>query len=1085
MAAGSTVARARVILEADDRGLKSGLKSAETTFDKSTGKMGRNLDDLEKKNHRVSKALGTALKAGALVGVAALGGLAVGAKKAWDELLEGQKVAAQTRAVLKSTGGAANVTAKQIDQLAGSILRKTGIDDEAIKSGQNLLLTFTNVRNEAGKGNDIFTQSTRIMVDMSVALGQDMKSSAIQLGKALQDPIRGITALRRVGIDTESANIRLAKRLAETGNVLGAQKAILRELNVEFGGSAKAAGETLPGQFNILKETAKNMGAELLTGVLPAVTKVTQGFLDALPKIQQFVRELIDKVKPAIQAVVDVVRRQWPTIQRIFNQVVDFVRTEVVPIFVELGRIVGDMFVEIGRVIQRNRPQLEAIGRDLAVIFRNIGTVLREVVLPAVRFVFTEVLPRAIAAFILILRGATTVIKGIAVVWRTAWTTAATGFNAIRTAASGAASFVKTTWQGVTNFFGPGSALRRTISGIGGVFTTLKSSILTAIGAVLTAISGFLGGLEQVFRAAGKLPGVGGKFRGIADDIKGARTSVDRLRDGITRLQSKKVTVKVDYHATQRGGTDPRRGDGIVSTSDRMGEGAIGTSRDRDAQQVGAFPQGFQGTNQAGSTRTLATIDRWVRQDAQEAANAHFLANQPVGGPVGRNPGGLVWDILDELGLAQSLGLRLTSGYDPGRPPTSTGGVSLHKTGQAIDMAGAPASMARFARAAAGRPGVVEVIYTPVGSWYPGSGWGRPSGQLAADHYDHVHVGVRGGGQTGVVGAPGRGRYNLAQLRSLSAQHRFPNPRLAAAIAMAESGGSPSATNYNTNGSVDRGLWQINSIHRQFNGQRLFEPNYNATAAYRISSGGSNWRPWVVYNTGAYRRYMGDGLVGRRQPGTGGPMIEDQPIIKTLPGIPLPPTTSLYPEKTPVPGYVVVPPPPTSAGKIPVPIYDPTLSKYPQPPPKPEPEPFVGDPRGDTDPRGDDFGGGGGDFGDVELEPDGSVPVTVVDPETPFEVEPSEPPPPPGPTAEEIEAMIQERLRSEKQAVMNARYGFFREFAPNIFHGGGQGLELGSAPLGTGTPTSGTTIVNNFVNPPPDQFAFLRAQEFAAKAALP
>ena len=50
-------------------------------------------------------------------------------------------------------------------------MKKTGVDDEAIPSGENLLLTFTNIRNEAGKGNDVFDQATTATLDLSVALG--------------------------------------------------------------------------------------------------------------------------------------------------------------------------------------------------------------------------------------------------------------------------------------------------------------------------------------------------------------------------------------------------------------------------------------------------------------------------------------------------------------------------------------------------------------------------------------------------------------------------------------------------------------------------------------------------------------------------------------------------------------------------------------------------------------------------------------------------------------------------------------------------------------------------------------------------
>ena len=66
------------------------------------------------------------------------------------------------------------------------MMKKTGIDDEAIQSGENLLLTFTKVQNKAGKGNDIFTKATHVMADMSVALGQDMTTSADATGEGPQ-----------------------------------------------------------------------------------------------------------------------------------------------------------------------------------------------------------------------------------------------------------------------------------------------------------------------------------------------------------------------------------------------------------------------------------------------------------------------------------------------------------------------------------------------------------------------------------------------------------------------------------------------------------------------------------------------------------------------------------------------------------------------------------------------------------------------------------------------------------------------------------------------------------------------------------
>lgn len=79
---------------------------------------------------------------------------------------------------------------------------------------------------------------------------------------------------------------------------------------------------------------------------------------------------------------------------------------------------------------------------------------------------------------------------------------------------------------------------------------------------------------------------------------------------------------------------------------------------------------------------------------------------------------------------------------------------------------------------------------------------------------------------------------------------------IAIAVAMAESGGDPNAINTtNTNGSIDRGLWQINSVHKQFQTSRLFDPAYNAFAAFQIS-GGSNWFPWASYTNGRYQKFL-------------------------------------------------------------------------------------------------------------------------------------------------------------------------------------------------------------------------------------
>ena len=224
---------------------------------------------------RQTRTFGETLRRGALIAGAALGaGLAVAAKIGFDELSEGQKVAAQTSAALKSTGGVANVTAKEIEALAESQSKLTGIDDELIQTSENLLLTFKNVRNEVGKGSDIFNRATKSALDLSTAGFGSVESASKMLGKALNDPIKGMTALSRAGVTFSEDQKKAIKALVDSGKSLQAQKLILKEVESQVGGSAKAYGETLPGQLAKARIAFEEMAAGIVAVLLPALTKM-------------------------------------------------------------------------------------------------------------------------------------------------------------------------------------------------------------------------------------------------------------------------------------------------------------------------------------------------------------------------------------------------------------------------------------------------------------------------------------------------------------------------------------------------------------------------------------------------------------------------------------------------------------------------------------------------------------------------------------------------------------------------------------------------------------------------------------------
>lgn len=261
-----------------------------------------------------SSADGLGSKLGALAkvaGAAAVAGAAVFVKGAFDAASEAMKVTAQTEAVLKSTGNAAGVTAEHIGDFAHKLQGISGVSDEAIQTGQNMLLTFTNLKNGVGEGNDIFDQATQTMLDMSVATGTDAKSSAVQLGKALNDPIKGISALSRVGVTFTQQQKDQIKAMVEAGDTAGAQKVILAELNKEFGGSAKAVGDAMT-PMERFSLWAGDVQESLGLFLIPAIEKLSKAFGTIFSFLMEN-KEILAGVGVAIAVIVAPAFIAWAT----------------------------------------------------------------------------------------------------------------------------------------------------------------------------------------------------------------------------------------------------------------------------------------------------------------------------------------------------------------------------------------------------------------------------------------------------------------------------------------------------------------------------------------------------------------------------------------------------------------------------------------------------------------------------------------------------------------------------------------------------------------------------------------------------
>lgn len=284
----------------------------------------------------------------AAIGLGAAGAAAaVFAKSAIDAAAESQKISKITEQLVKTTGGAAKISAEQVGELATALSNKTAIDDEAIQSAANLILTFKNVRNEAGKGNDIFNRATAAALDLSTVLGTDASGAAMQLAKALDNPIKGVTALTRSGVNFSAQQKEQIKTLVESGKTLEAQRIILKEVESQVGGAA-AAGAT---DAERAKVAFGNLQEQIGSYLLPVVEKVSNYLVTTfIPKLA----ELADRYGPAVGAA-------FTRLGEIMKPVFEWLRVNVPIIFDRVKEIVSGVIAAITGFWEKHKEDITRI----------------------------------------------------------------------------------------------------------------------------------------------------------------------------------------------------------------------------------------------------------------------------------------------------------------------------------------------------------------------------------------------------------------------------------------------------------------------------------------------------------------------------------------------------------------------------------------------------------------------------------------------------------------------------------------------------------------------------------------------------
>jgi hypothetical protein len=239
-------------------------------------------------------------------GVGAIGIAATGAAAAIGGITyklisigeEGLQAENRIKSVVKTMGlfgTQSGDVASRLIEMADATELATGVDGDLIMAAQAKLATFKELAKTAGTTGGAFDRATQASVDMAAVFGGDASNYAVQLGKALEDPEKGLAALKRTGALTTSQIKAISEEFAATGNRAKAFDQVLKAIETQVGGAANATASGMSrikvsiGQM--LEEVGKPM-AEVFSQFAADVAAMTPQIVASLSSLAPKIREV-------------------------------------------------------------------------------------------------------------------------------------------------------------------------------------------------------------------------------------------------------------------------------------------------------------------------------------------------------------------------------------------------------------------------------------------------------------------------------------------------------------------------------------------------------------------------------------------------------------------------------------------------------------------------------------------------------------------------------------------------------------------------------------------------------------------------
>lgn len=280
-----------------------GIREAQKQF----GQIGK---DIAKVGAVAATALG--------VGTAIATKFSLSAVKAAEGVAQANNRLAQVNESMGLFGTSTSAVTDRLIKFAEANELSVAVDAEVIKATQAKLLTFKNLAQTADETGGSFDRATMAALDLAAAGFGTAETNAVQLGKALQDPIKGITALARSGVTFTAQEKEKIKTLTESGKILQAQDLILKAIETQVGGTAQAtakASDKIKLAFDNILEAGgealmpafEDLAQVIVDDLAPALTEIAEDvgpfLVDAMKLIAEVLKQATDETTPLGKAI--------------------------------------------------------------------------------------------------------------------------------------------------------------------------------------------------------------------------------------------------------------------------------------------------------------------------------------------------------------------------------------------------------------------------------------------------------------------------------------------------------------------------------------------------------------------------------------------------------------------------------------------------------------------------------------------------------------------------------------------------------------------------------------------------------------